>query len=67
MAITERVRSSEGSFADCTIEDVVHVVHNCQWQNIWAKHRKFPQGTHEEVWIADVKHTAVNEDVRFGS
>ena len=27
----------------------------------------FPQGRHEEVWIADVRDTAVDEDVRFGS
>ena len=30
MAITERVRSSEGSLADCTIEDIMLVVQNCE-------------------------------------
>ena len=30
MAITEQVRSSEGSFADCTIEDIMLVLQNCQ-------------------------------------
>ena len=55
MAITERVRSSEGSFADWTIEDIIQLVQNGQWQNVSAQYRMFPQGTHEEVLIADVE------------
>ena len=61
IAITELVGSSEGSLADCTIEDIMLVVQNCQMAEC--------QGTKKDVTkkfgLRTWRHTAVNEDVRF--
>ena len=47
-----------------TIEDISREVQNCHEKNVRAKYRMFPQGTHEEIWIEDVKSAVVEEEAR---
>ena len=44
------------------IADAGGAVRNCQGKNGRARCRVFPQGTNEEVWIKEVKGTAVDEE-----
>ena len=50
-----------GGVADCTAEGTRQVVPNCPGQNGRARYGMFPRGTHEEVWIAEVRNTAMEE------
>ena len=59
-AIAEMVRSLGGDYSDCTIEDIRRVVQNCQEQNGRTQEQDVSA---REVWIEEVKGTAVDEEV----